>query len=507
MAAVDQFVGAIVEDQYAWGEFGRSEETPDQPRTAEMASAKPNLWVSSQAAFALVAISGPEHPAVKLFERWVEAERGHDGWWTTQAGATNPRGPARPITVHNLRHTAKGLDLLACQQRLSARDVPVLEALLDARRPDGSWPGYHHGDGEIWATAYVVNLIARLLHESFPWLGISAVTLQSQLDGGLSWLVERRRSGMWTVEGQEPLFTTEAVLTEVGGLLAEHRADVCREVAGKLLAHIEEARRPTAVWALALSWRALEPDLQARIVEHAAAVAKEGPSGDVLDRACGARLARLDGDVAVAAWYGRQAGGHESALPRWDAWDSSAYHTWCVRRVIEAPGSMTQRTPPLDRAEAWQAACALIEDWGTHVEHRWRGLWNGDEHVDEAKIQASFETFAAGAELLDSVVFAEVETGRGPVDFVFVNGFRATVYVEFKRADHAKLAHGVKVQLPKYMRAADTDAGLLVCVSFDDTDIKACADLVKTVEKLQDEDLFIRVIGVDARQKPSASKA
>jgi hypothetical protein len=380
--------------------------------------------------------------------------------------------------------------------------------LLAARRPDGSWPGYHHGEGEVWATAYVLNLIARLLHEDFPWLGISAVSLRSQLDGGLSWMVERRESGTWTVEGQEPLFTTEAVLTEVGALLAEHRPDVCAEVANGLLEQIDQTRRPTAVWALALSWRALEPHLQSRVVEHAVAVANEGPSGDVLDRACGARLARLDGDVAVAAWYGRQAGGHESALPRWDQWDISAYHTWCVRRVIETPPrSITRLIPPLDSAEAWHAVCALIKRWGAHVEQRWRGLWDGDEHVDEAKIQASFETFAEGAELLNSVVFKEVETGRGPVDFVFVNGLRATVYVEFKRADHAKLTHGATVQLPTYTRAAGADAGLLVCVSFDDADIEACTDLAETVEHLEDGELFIRVFGVDARQKPSASRA
>jgi hypothetical protein len=209
----------------------------------------------------------------------------------------------------------------------------------------------------------------------------------------------------------------------------------------------------------------------------------------------------------MAAWYGREAGGHESALPRWERWRSGAYHSWCLRHAAELRSQPPiPRTPPLDSAEAWDAAYALIRRWGEHVEQRWSALWNGDEHVDEAKIQASFETFAEGAELLDRVVFVEVETGRGPVDFVFVNGLSATVYVEFKRGDHAKLAHGVKVQLPTYMHAAGTDAGLLVCVSFEDEDIKACAELAKTVENVDDE-RFIRVIGVDARRKPSASKA
>lgn len=507
VTAVTQFVEAIIQDQYAWGEFGRSEEISEHPRTADMASAKPNFWVSSQAAFALVAISGPEHPAVKRFERWVAEERAHDGWWTTQTGAISPRGGARPSTVHNLRHTAKGLDLLVCQGKFSAKDVPILEALLNAGDSDGSWPGYHNGDAELWSTAYVVNLIARLLHENITWLGIEQVTLRSRLDGGLNWLVERRRHGIWTVDGQDPIFTTEAVLAEIGALLAEHRPDVCNEVARELLANIADARRPTAVWALAISWRALEPELQTQVVEHAAVVASEGPSGDVLDRACAARLALLEGDVAIAAWYADLAGGHESALPRWQQWDSSEYHNWCLRRAVSDHGPiLALEGPPCNRAEAWHAACALIERWGAHVEQRWRGLWNGDEHVDEAKLQASFETFAQGAGVLDRAVFAEVDTGRGPVDFIFVNGLSATVYVEFKRGDHARLAHGAEVQLPTYMRAAGTDAGLLVCVSFEDADSEACAELAGAV-KTSDTGKFIRVIAVDARQKPSASKA
>ncbi len=505
MADVDQFVTAIVEDQYEWGEFGRSEDMPAQPRTAASASAKPHFWVSSQAACALVAVAGPDHPAVVKFERWVKAERSHDGWWTSQTGATSPRGGTRPAKVHNLRHTAKGLDLLACRRELTAGDVPIVQGLLDAGRSDGSWPSYHNGAPEIWATAYVVNLIARLRHANLEWLGIPMGTLRSRLDGGLNWLVEQREAILWRIDGKESLFTTEGILTEVGALLAEHRPDVCNEVARELLTRIDDARQPTAVWALSLMWHVLEPDLQARVIKHAATIVKGEPGGDVLDRACGARLAQLKGDVASVAWYGREAGGHESALPQWERWDPSEYHAWCVRRAVEMP-ALTRRGLPVDCAQAWQAACDLVERWRAHVEQRWRGLWIGDDHVDESKIQASFETFAQGAELLDRATFAEVETGRGPVDFVFTNGLSATVYIEFKRSDHARLTHGAEIQLPTYMRAAGANAGLLVCVSFDDDDVEACADLSRSVESLE-EGLFIRVVGVDARRKPSASKA
>lgn len=168
----------------------------------------------------------------------------------------------------------------------------------------------------------------------------------------------------------------------------------------------------------------------------------------------------------------------------------------------------SQQTPlvasPLDAAEGWRAACALIERWGTHVEQRWRSLWIGNDHVDESKLQSSFETFAQGAELLDRVVFSEVDTGRGPVDFVFVNGLSVRVYVEFKRSDHARLVHGATTQLPTYMRAADAEAGILVCVSFDDADVKAVAEVRAAVDNSGSE-RFVNVIEVDARRKASAS--
>lgn len=232
------------------------------------------------------------------------------------------------------------------------------------------------------------------------------------------------------------------------------------------------------------------------------------PGGDVLDLACHARLAHLGGDVAMAAWMCRESGGHESALPRWEAWSREEYDHWCIRRLAQLEtADRAPSTAPANKAEAWSAAVDLVERWARHVEQNWRTLWNGEEHVDEAKIQENFATFANGADALDSYVFREAETGRGPVDFVFANGAGATIYIEFKRGDHARLDHGATVQLPTYMGAEATDTGLLVCVAFDDADIDACAAVNTKVRQLNRDDIYVRVICLDARRKPSASTA
>lgn len=506
MADLAELVQAIVADQFDWGEFGRSE---GLDRTEAMAVAKPNFFVSCQAAFALVAVEGPDAAAVARFLDWVRKTRDRDLWWTSAAGSASPRGPSPPSVVHNLRHTAKGLDVLVCQGALTAHDAPIVHALLVAGDEDGSWPAYENSGPEIWATAYVLNLLARLLHGGLSWIGIPEATLRSRIDAGLAWLVEHRDTdGLWSAPHQDLIFTTEAVLAEVGGLLASRRADVCNSVARELLGRMQEARRPTATWALALVWSALEPELQGQVAELARATLDDGPGGDVLDLACHARLAFLEGDVAMAAWLCRESSGHESALPRWEAWNREEYDRWCIRRLAQLETADRAPSPaPTDKAEAWNAAIDLVERWARHVEQNWRTLWNGEEHVDEVKIQESFATFAKGAGVLDSYVFREAETGRGPVDFVFANGTGATVYMEFKRGDHARLVHGGTVQLPTYMGAQGTDTGLLVCVAFEDADIDACAAVTKKVEQLDDEEIYARVICVDARRKPSASTA
>jgi hypothetical protein len=131
MAQLSELVTAMVDDQFDWGEFGRSE---DANRTEAMAAAKPNFFISCQVAYALVAVEGPEAVAVARFLEWVRQIRAQDLWWTSAVGSASPRGPSPASVVHNLRHTAKGLDVLACQGELTARDVP------NSRGSSRGWP-------------------------------------------------------------------------------------------------------------------------------------------------------------------------------------------------------------------------------------------------------------------------------------------------------------------------------------------------------------------------------
>ena len=83
------------------------------------------------------------------------------------SGSPVPMGGGRGwSSAINVRHTAKGLDLLLLQDRFCAEDVEVLHSILSTQAEDGSLPQVVGGDSDLWATAYVMNLLIRVLNGS-----------------------------------------------------------------------------------------------------------------------------------------------------------------------------------------------------------------------------------------------------------------------------------------------------------------------------------------------------
>ena len=532
MTSLDELQDHVLADQYDWGEFGRSEVSD---RSETEAYAKPNLFVSCHAAYALVA-TGARHTArITRFLDWIRAIRSPDGWWTSAAGAVAPRGTVEPATVRNIRHTAKGLDLMALRGELVATDAAIVRDVL-ATQTAGGWPALPGGTPEVWGTAYVLNLIAQLLRGRFAWLSPTAegverwnAQLRNQLAEGVNWLAQSLGpDSLWRVspyrghqsrEHGLPLFTTEAVLTEVGALLAQMRPDVCEPIARALLTALDSGARgvrgPTTLWGLGLIWPALDTDTGRRTrgwVSPVLDVRLERM--DVVDLACLCRLKWIDRDFGLLAYLSRAAGYHESVLQAWAAWARDDYERWSVRQAqeLESKGVAQITGNPRSKTEGWLAVLSLLARWKEYVEESggWHNLWSGHTHVSEAVIQENFRTFAAGyRDELHSIVLREPQTGRGPVDFLFTNGAETAVYLEFKRLDHARLEHGARVQLPTYMRAGGVDSAIFVCVGFDDDDLAAFERVKEAMTELESihADLFVRAVSIDARPKPSASRA
>lgn len=121
--------------------------------------------------------------------------------------------------------------------------------------------------------------------------------------------------------------------------------------------------------------------------------------------------------------------------------------------------------------------------------------------------QAVFQAVAdAHCKHNDLDLSAEVNAGRGPVDFKFSNGQRAPVLVELKLSSSTQLLHGFERQLSAYEAAEDTDLSVYLVIynGFGDSKLQRLRERVeeaKTAGKRTPE-----VIVVDATQKPSGSR-
>ena len=101
----------------------------------------------------------------------------------------------------------------------------------------------------------------------------------------------------------------------------------------------------------------------------------------------------------------------------------------------------------------------------------------------------------------------EVNSGRGPVDIKFSNGYIERVLIEVKRASSSKLVQGLTKQLPQYLTTEDINIGYYVVIVQKEDEYKKVRALKDIANKLSQElskdiDIFI----IDATdEKPSAS--
>ncbi|WP_292389412.1 hypothetical protein, partial [Methanosarcina sp. UBA5] len=66
----------------------------------------------------------------------------------------------------------------------------------------------------------------------------------------------------------------------------------------------------------------------------------------------------------------------------------------------------------------------------------------------------------------------EVQTGRGPIYFIFSSTVNTVAHVELKKENNSKLAHGLSKQLPTYMNSEEVSLGFFIIFDFDTKDIR-----------------------------------
>lgn len=516
----------LTDDQYGHGEWGRCEarDPTADPRDLELSRIKPNVFTSSQAALALKATGyADEVGALEGFFSWLRSLQAEDGFWTSASGSLNPAGPDRGWSeVHNFRHTAKSLDLLMLGDRFRPEDALTFGSVIRAQLGEGSLPQHPDGGADLWSTAYAMNLMARgsrpsNLPKTLPrntdeeeW----AVHLRGRRDRARGWLLSKRGDdGLWHWGSGNANWTTDAVISQVGADLALHRQDACAAIARRLLED-SEGYRPVRLWGLLLMLPALRPSQQREVLGALEDVPGKAVPESTLDVACHCKLLRIWDDPHQLAFYVRESSGHESALSFWGSWARGDYERWCVARATKAleEGRTAFHETPASKAEAWLTVRSLLDEFRDSVERRrgWEALWrDGSSHANENSAQVLFWNMAEPLARDRGVLVREPETGSGPVDFEFGNGFASRVHMEFKLASHPRLSHGLGQQLIGYMDSEGVDSGFLVVIGFDEADRGKYERLEEEAARLRDADprKFVDVVFVDARRRRSASVA
>ncbi|MGX2042308.1 hypothetical protein ACWJKU_19580 (plasmid) [Methylocaldum sp. MU1018] len=140
----------------------------------------------------------------------------------------------------------------------------------------------------------------------------------------------------------------------------------------------------------------------------------------------------------------------------------------------------------------------VIEDQGGH-----RLFYvNGQPVQREVDLHVMFRlTWFANAADLD--LNAEVNNGRGPVDFKISKGKKNSNLVEFKLAKNTSLEKNLQHQVKIYEKASDTRRSVKVIMYFSDSELQRVMDILKRLKLTDCKDIIL----IDARPKVSASKA
>lgn len=105
----------------------------------------------------------------------------------------------------------------------------------------------------------------------------------------------------------------------------------------------------------------------------------------------------------------------------------------------------------------------------------------------------------------DDDVNAEVNNGRGPVDYKISRGSKDKTLVEFKLASNSKLRQNLENQVEVYEAANQTNKSIKVILYFTDSELERVIRILKDLKLTEGKELVL--IDARATNKPSGSNA
>jgi hypothetical protein len=169
--------------------------------------------------------------------------------------------------------------------------------------------------------------------------------------------------------------------------------------------------------------------------------------------------------------------------------------------------------PPRDESGFKAVIQLVIGQFKLFVEDQggWYLLWNSaNKEKPEHAAQLLFRGIAQSYCRANNISLdAEVNLGRGPVDFKFSNGYMRRAHLEVKKLHNGAFWNGLERQLPSYMKSDEVKNGYFLAIRYKDTTatVQRERNLPKRVKALStSENINLCFEVVDGRRQKSASK-
>ncbi|UMR27001.1 hypothetical protein MK616_03515 [Bacillus amyloliquefaciens] len=192
--------------------------------------------------------------------------------------------------------------------------------------------------------------------------------------------------------------------------------------------------------------------------------------------------------------------------------DPNGVYKWYEQSKIYTKQNPIELPTAKNTLELLTFVKALIEEFNTFIVENsgYKLLWNEKpkKPKKEEASQLLFHGLMKEHCKANNVDFSrEVNSGRGPVDFKFSNGYSERVLIEVKRASSTKYLQGLTSQLPQYLTTEDINIGYYIVIVQKEEEFKKVSNLKSTAKKLSKElNKCIDVFIIDATdEKPSAS--
>jgi hypothetical protein len=191
--------------------------------------------------------------------------------------------------------------------------------------------------------------------------------------------------------------------------------------------------------------------------------------------------------------------------------DPDGLYSW-LRIGLQAATKFPLSIPKMNKRDLGTVLTvvkSIVDQFGVLVEDKglWKELWNVRKPRKEKSAQRIFFAIADSyCKSNDLDISPEADSGSGPVDFKFSDGYNARVLVEVKLSTNSKLLPGYEKQLEAYKKAENSVSAIYLVIDLGNMRRKS-KELFALRNRMQTQGKKVSdIVIVDGARQVSASK-